>query len=129
MSTLKVYKHESSAVCVIVTAVSQKIAEQFIRTKLDASGLTNETLDVFEVEYATTQSSLVHLVRYAVLSGVPSYIVDINNTTELDALRSDLQFQLQTPDELDWDYFLETAVKAKYAADKEGRNFTSIESN
>jgi len=44
--------------------------------------------------------------------------------TELDLLRSDLKFQLDTPDELDWDYFLETAHRAKMAADKERRNMT-----
>jgi len=44
--------------------------------------------------------------------------------TELDLLRADLQHQLNIPDELDWDYFLETALRAKAAADKEGRNMS-----
>ena len=44
--------------------------------------------------------------------------------TELDLLRIDLEHQLGIPDELDWDYFLETAKRAKVAADAEGRNMT-----
>ena len=44
--------------------------------------------------------------------------------TPLDMLRADLLHQLNIPDELDWDYFLETAQRAKDAADKEGRNTT-----
>lgn len=42
--------------------------------------------------------------------------------TELDLLRADLKHQLSMPDEIDWDYFLETAIRAKNAADAEGRN-------
>lgn len=45
-----------------------------------------------------------------------------NQDTELDMLRKDLVHQLGIPDELDWDYFLETAKRAKSAADKEKRN-------
>jgi hypothetical protein len=44
--------------------------------------------------------------------------------TELDKLRIDLLFQLKTPDEIDWDYFLETSQRAKKAADSEDRNMT-----
>ena len=44
--------------------------------------------------------------------------------TELDKLRSDLKHQLGTIDELDWDYFLETAIRAKKQADIEDRNFS-----
>lgn len=40
----------------------------------------------------------------------------------LDDYRDDLVFQLKTPDDLDWDYFLETAWKAKVQADRENRN-------
>lgn len=43
--------------------------------------------------------------------------------TVLDILRSDLKFQLETPEELDLDYFLETALLAKKQSDKEERNF------
>ena len=32
---------------------------------------------------------------------------------QLDVLREDLKFQLDTPDDLDWDYFLETASTAR----------------
>ncbi len=46
--------------------------------------------------------------------------------TELDDLRADLFHQLGIPDELDWDYFLETAQRAKAAADKEKRNMVEI---
>ena len=45
--------------------------------------------------------------------------------TELDLIRKDLVHQLKIPDELDWDYFLETTIKAKRAADDEGRNMVS----
>jgi hypothetical protein len=45
--------------------------------------------------------------------------------TELDLIRKDLVHQLNIPDELDWDYFLETAIKAKRAADDEGRNMVN----
>lgn len=45
--------------------------------------------------------------------------------TELDWIRKDLVHQLNIPDELDWDYFLETAIKAKAAADDEDRNMVS----
>jgi hypothetical protein len=47
--------------------------------------------------------------------------------SDLDLLRKDLVHQLSIPDELDWDYFLETAQRAKAAADNEGRNMLSIE--
>lgn len=40
----------------------------------------------------------------------------------LDTLRADLAFQLQSPEDLDWDYFLETAVKAKVVSDRMGLN-------
>lgn len=43
---------------------------------------------------------------------------------ELDAIRSDLLFQLKTPDDLDWNYFLETAIRAKLKADATGTNMT-----
>lgn len=46
--------------------------------------------------------------------------------TELDRIRADLTHQLKISDELDWDYFLETARRAKVAADKEGRNMTEF---
>jgi len=46
------------------------------------------------------------------------------DNSELDLLRSDLLHQLRTPEELDWDYFLETAQRAKEVADEEGRNMT-----
>lgn len=45
-----------------------------------------------------------------------------DSANSLDNLRSDLKYQLGMPHELDWDYFLETAIRAKIAADKEGRN-------
>jgi len=41
----------------------------------------------------------------------------------LDELRKDLQYQLSTLDELDWNYFVETALRAKDQADIENRNF------
>lgn len=43
-------------------------------------------------------------------------------TASIDDLRSDLEFQIKTLEDLDWDYFLETAVRAKIQADLEGRN-------
>ncbi len=48
-----------------------------------------------------------------------------DDDTELDLIRKDLVHQLGIPDELDWDYFLETAIKAKVAADVENRNMVS----
>ncbi len=39
--------------------------------------------------------------------------------TTLDKLRDDLRHQLSIPDELDWDYFLHTANRAKVQADEE----------
>lgn len=50
--------------------------------------------------------------------------MDKNELTRLDVLRSDLVFQLKTPDDLDWDYFVETAKMAREQANKEGRNMT-----
>lgn len=44
--------------------------------------------------------------------------------TELDRIRQDLKHQLSIPEELDWDYFLDTAKRAKAQADVELRNFT-----
>lgn len=41
----------------------------------------------------------------------------------LDDFRKDLKFQLGFS-EMDWDYFLETAKKAKAVADRVGDNFT-----
>jgi len=46
---------------------------------------------------------------------------------ELESLRSDLKFQLGTIDDLDWNYFLETAMKAKIVADKSELNMPSSE--
>ena len=43
--------------------------------------------------------------------------------SELDILRQDLKFQLDTPEELDWDHFYEIAKKAKEQADLEDRNY------
>ena len=40
----------------------------------------------------------------------------------LEELREDLRFQLDTPDEIDWDYFLEIAKRAQSAANREGKN-------
>lgn len=48
----------------------------------------------------------------------------LTSQTPLDLLRADLLHQLSIPDELDWDYFLETAQRAKAAADNEDRNAT-----
>jgi len=42
----------------------------------------------------------------------------------LDDIRADVKGQLEIPDDLDWDYFVETAVRAKHQADKENRNMT-----
>lgn len=41
-------------------------------------------------------------------------------------LKEDLKFQLGTIDDLDWDYFLETAIKAKIEADKAQVNMPEI---
>ena len=57
--------------------------------------------------------------------GEISVVVSNDSDTELDLLRKDLLHQLGIPDELDWDYFLETAMKAKAAADVENRNMVS----
>lgn len=46
-----------------------------------------------------------------------------NENFDLDSLRSDLIHQLKIPDEIDWDYFLETALRARSRAEIEGRNF------
>ncbi|MCY9864976.1 hypothetical protein OTK49_20890 [Vibrio coralliirubri] len=43
---------------------------------------------------------------------------------EIDSIRSDLMFQLKTPEDLDWDYFLETSIRAKIKADATGVNMT-----
>ena len=40
----------------------------------------------------------------------------------LDKLRQDLRHQLEIPDDIDWDYFLDTAKRALIVANKEGRN-------
>ncbi len=51
-----------------------------------------------------------------------------NNQQEtLDKLRTDLAFQLKTPEDLDWDYFLETALKAKLTADNANINMVECE--
>ena len=42
--------------------------------------------------------------------------------TMLDKLRQDLRHQLEIPDDIDWDYFLDTAKRALIVANKEGRN-------
>ena len=44
--------------------------------------------------------------------------------TELDSLVFDLKHQIHMGDDLDHDHFLETAMRAKNAADREGRNMT-----
>lgn len=47
------------------------------------------------------------------------------NPSELDLLRLDIEHQLKTPNEFDWDYLLETVKEAKLAADREDRNMTT----
>jgi hypothetical protein len=44
--------------------------------------------------------------------------------TELDLLRKNLTHQLGIPDNIDWDYFVETAIKAKNQSNIENRNKT-----
>jgi hypothetical protein len=45
----------------------------------------------------------------------------------VDDIRKDLIFQLETPEDLDWDYFLETAMRAKTQADMEMVNMVEYE--
>lgn len=49
------------------------------------------------------------------------------NEEDLFSLRQDLKFQLGTIDDLDWDYFLETAMRAKLLADEVGINMPECE--
>lgn len=42
--------------------------------------------------------------------------------SSLEELRSDLSHQLSIPDDLDWDYFLITALRAKRRADVDNIN-------
>lgn len=44
----------------------------------------------------------------------------------LDEPRSGLSHQLNIPDELDWDCFLETAIRAKNQTDAEDRNIPDL---
>lgn len=53
--------------------------------------------------------------------------LDVLPVIPLDAFHKDLAFQLKTAEELDWDYFLETAMKAKMAADREEVNHPECE--
>lgn len=47
--------------------------------------------------------------------------------TTVNDYRKDLEFQLKTPDNIDWDYFLEVAIKAKVEADKLGENMPAYD--
>jgi hypothetical protein len=47
---------------------------------------------------------------------------EVTELASLDDIKKDLVFQLGSIDDLDWDYFLETAVRAKLQADHEGIN-------
>ena len=59
---MKIFKHTGeSGSCIIISAVNCEIAEQFIRSKLDNLGLTEELLNVHEVEHGCTQSSIIHI--------------------------------------------------------------------
>ena len=49
-------------------------------------------------------------------------LMDLGNLFALEELREDLRFQLDTSDEIDWDYFVETAKRAQSAANREGKN-------
>ncbi|AMJ98570.1 hypothetical protein AVL55_10540 [Alteromonas macleodii] len=49
-------------------------------------------------------------------------IPEPSSDCSLDQIRADLKHQLSMPDELDWEYFLATAVRAKQKADLEKRN-------
>lgn len=46
---------------------------------------------------------------------------------DLSSLRKDLKFQLGTIDDLDWDYFLELTLKAKFSADSSNINMVECE--
>lgn len=50
-----------------------------------------------------------------------------NEQEVLDILRKDLVLQLETPEDLDWDYFLETALKARFIADNANVNMVEHE--
>lgn len=43
----------------------------------------------------------------------------MNNEFSLESIKGDLKYQLATSNDLDWDYFLETAIRAKQQADLE----------
>jgi hypothetical protein len=60
---LNIYKHESDNNCIIISASNLNLAKQFIRDRLDLCGLTNEKLNVHEVENATTQATLIHIQK------------------------------------------------------------------
>jgi len=56
-----------------------------------------------------------------------SYAIEKRSGVEsftLDEIRADLKHQLATPDDIDCDHFVKTAVRAKLQADKEKRNMT-----
>jgi hypothetical protein len=62
--TLKIFKHQGiQGSCVIVSAKNFQEAEKFIRKKLDSNGFKNERLNIFEIEFATTQPTLIHLTN------------------------------------------------------------------
>lgn len=48
----------------------------------------------------------------------------MTNEIDLETIKNDLQFQLQFG-ELDWDYFIETAERARSVANDSGENFSS----
>jgi len=61
---MKIFKHTGeNGSCVIISCDNIKIAKKFIRSKLDSIGLKDESLNVFEIEYACSQSSLIHIDR------------------------------------------------------------------
>ena len=47
----------------IVSAKNFQEAEKFIRKKLDSNGFKNEPINIFEIEFATTQPTLIHLTN------------------------------------------------------------------
>jgi hypothetical protein len=51
---------------------------------------------------------------------------DRSETFSVDQIRQDLRFQLDAADELDWNYFVETAIRARHKANLENVNFTSL---
>ncbi len=92
--------------------------------KVTSCGKTVQVLGEFDGEPSETTPRLIEAEHslWDSLLDLSAHIEAETGGATLEELRSDLEFQLKHPDELDWSYLLNTAARALVRADRDGLN-------